>query len=304
MYGLVMLTALSSGADPTPVPQAVPMVMNCTGCCGAVVSGCSGCYGSYYVTRHKHGLFGHHHASCMGCTGYSCDGWNCFGSCSGCTGSCWGCTGACFGCDGISTYRSSCFGYSHIGSNNIGGGSCFGFGTLQGTPFQCHGGGFGGGAGLPVTLPPYDISGYGWGRGPAYIYGDPYAVYGLISRLPTAPAPGDAKPMEKPKDPSKLGEPTKKDGMGANLKFRLPANAKLYVDGRLTTLEGTERAFTTPPLVPGQKFYYDVKAEIMVEGKPVFEEKRVVVEAGADITASFTGLIAAAQGRATPVAGK
>ena len=49
--------------------------------------------------------------------------------------------------------------------------------------------------------------------------------------------------------------------MGANLKFQLPAEAKLYVDGRLTMIGGTERAFTTPPLAAGSQFFYDVKAE-------------------------------------------
>lgn len=298
MYGLVMLTALSSGADPVPVEQPAPVVvMNCTGCSGVVVSGCYGsCHGLFH--KHKHGLFGHHRASCMGCSGYSCDGWNCFGSCYGCSGSCYGYGG----CHGISEYRSSCFGYGNFG------GLCYGFGTLQGTPFQCHGGGFTGGFGLPVALPPYSSEWLGWGFGPAYIYGSPAAVYGNVSRPPTAiePRPGDAKPKDPKsgdtKDP-KTGE-TKKDGMGANLKIRVPAEARLFVDGQLTVLKGSERSFTTPPLISGQRFYYDLKAEITVNGRAVVEEKRVLVEAGADITESFSVLFAAAGGQPASVAGK
>jgi uncharacterized protein (TIGR03000 family) len=113
-----------------------------------------------------------------------------------------------------------------------------------------------------------------------------------------------AKPESAPAPTEKDKDKGKKDGMGANLKFRLPADAKLYVDGRLTTVSGTERVFTTPPLSPGQKFYYAVKAEIMVDGQPVLEEKRIVIEAGADITESFSKLLTAVETRPVPIAGK
>ena len=49
----------------------------------------------------------------------------------------------------------------------------------------------------------------------------------------------------------------------------------------------------TPPLPVGQKFYYEVRAELVVDGKTVTEEKKVVVEAGANLTAAFPVLIAA-----------
>ena len=130
-------------------------------------------------------------------------------------------------------------------------------------------------------------------------YSDPWAVYGRVNAPPTVvvPAqgttPADAKPMETPVAPKP------KEGMGANLKFKLPAEAKLYVDGRLTMIGGTERSFTTPPLADGSQFYYDVKAEVIVDGKPVVEEKRVLVEAGATISESFPVLIAAVEGKST-----
>jgi uncharacterized protein (TIGR03000 family) len=116
--------------------------------------------------------------------------------------------------------------------------------------------------------------------------------------VPVEARPSDAKPMETPVAPKP------KEGMGANLKFKLPAEAKLYVDGRLTMIGGTERSFSTPPLAAGSKYYYDVKAELIVDGKPVVEEKRVLVEAGATVNESFPVLIAAAEGRTTPIAGK
>jgi uncharacterized protein (TIGR03000 family) len=129
-------------------------------------------------------------------------------------------------------------------------------------------------------------------------------VYGKVNMPPMIVVPpeggkpGDPKMMETPV------APPPKPGMGANLKFRVPADAKLYVDGRLTTVGGTERAFTTPPLNAGQKFYYDVRAEMTVDGKLVVEEKRVIVEAGGKVSESFQELIAAAERKAAAVAGR
>lgn len=130
-----------------------------------------------------------------------------------------------------------------------------------------------------------------WG-GPIYL--TPNAAYGTV----TNPNPTPVTP-----DPKKDMKDGKDGKMGANIKFQLPANAKLFVDGRLTTLTGTERSFVTPSLGAG-KFFYDVKAELMVEGQMVVEQKRVIVEAGATLVESFPKLIAAANGKADAVAGK
>jgi uncharacterized protein (TIGR03000 family) len=258
MYALVLMTAMSPGADvtPAPAPRPVPvagapvaygyggMSTGCTGyaygsCYGSFGGSFGGCYGSCHGC-HGGGLFGHHRASCHG-GGYSCNGYNCFGS-------------------------------------------CHGFGVMQGTPFSCHGGCYGG----------Y----YGGGSmyGPPAIYGDPYAVYGTVNRPPVMVVPAEPKSMEKPSTDSPVDKDKDKDkpkGMGAKLKFQLPADAKLYVDGRPTAIGGTERAFTTPPLAPGQKFFYEVRAELVMVTGVVSEEKRVIVEAGADITESFAKLLAA-----------
>src|SRR5262245_19618539 len=120
----------------------------------------------------------------------------------------------------------------------------------------------------------------------------------------TPPDEGDTKvPEDKKPDDVKKDEPGKL-GTAANLKFTVPAAAKLYVDGRPTTIAGTERVFTTPVLTPGQKFYYDVKAELVVNGAMVVQEKRVIVEAGANISEAFEKLIAASNGTGVVVAGK
>jgi uncharacterized protein (TIGR03000 family) len=96
--------------------------------------------------------------------------------------------------------------------------------------------------------------------------------------------------------------PTPKQG--ASLKFQVPADAKLYVDGQLTTPTGTERAFVTPALTPGQRYYYDVKAELTVGEKTVTEEKRVIVQAGSNVVETFPKLTAAVPSPSSPIASR
>jgi uncharacterized protein (TIGR03000 family) len=151
----------------------------------------------------------------------------------------------------------------------------------------------------------YRTSG-GWGYAPPGIYGAPYAIYGQPT-IPEAPAPGkpdQPKPIEPKPGEKKDGSKEEGKKISAHLKFVLPAEAKLYVDGHLTTQEGAERTFTTPPLQPGQLYYYDVTAELTVAGQTLTERKRVLVQAGADLTETFSKLFAAVEGRAAPVAGK
>ena len=208
---------------------------------------------------------------CTGCTGYSysCSGYSCSGYSTGCYGSCYGSRHHCFfgSHAGLFGHRHSCSGCTGYSCS---GWSCFG----SCTGYSCGG-----------------CTGMSWG-GP--VYTNPNAVYGNV----TNPNPPAAIP------PAVVPPEEKKDGkMGANIKFQLPADAKLYVDGRLTSLTGTERAFVTPALGAG-KFFYEVKAEMMVDGQMVIEQKRVIVEAGSSLVEAFPKLIAAAGAKGDPVAGK
>jgi uncharacterized protein (TIGR03000 family) len=150
--------------------------------------------------------------------------------------------------------------------------------------------------GPPVMMAPYTLHGYNSGVMVGNLT-DPISVYGKVTNpnqpptmvVPVAPAP---KPSGSDAPP-----------MGANLKFKVPAETKLYVDGRLTTGFGPERSFFTPPLEAGKKFFYDVEAKLVVNGKEVVESKKVIVEAGVSVNEEFAKLTAAL---ATPdaVAGK
>ncbi|OWK36125.1 hypothetical protein FRUB_08688 [Fimbriiglobus ruber] len=96
----------------------------------------------------------------------------------------------------------------------------------------------------------------------------------------------------------KAVEPAK----SAQLTVELPADAKLYVDGVLTKGTGATRQFHTPSLVAGESFFYDMKAEIEVNGRTEVEQKRVIVRAGDSLNEAFPKLIAAAASTRDPLA--
>jgi uncharacterized protein (TIGR03000 family) len=157
--------------------------------------------------------------------------------------------------------------------------------------------------GPPIGMPPYTLHGYNtglapvWGAGPPVVIGREYNATESMS-YPNRP-PVMTIPVAPPPKSGSDSAP-----MGANLKFSLPAQAKLFVDGKPAPGSGAERTFYTPPLATGQKFFYEVKAEMMVNGELVVEEKRVIVEAGANLTETFPKLVAAVRGATGTVAGK
>lgn len=79
MYSVVLMMAMTSGAE---IPD-LGRRGGCHGCCGGCYGCCGGCYGGCY-------------GCCGGCYG------GCYGGCGGCGGcyGCYGCCGGCYGCYG------------------------------------------------------------------------------------------------------------------------------------------------------------------------------------------------------------
>jgi uncharacterized protein (TIGR03000 family) len=265
MYSLVLMAAISGGPGTAGSDQPGGVMV-----APAVVGvGCGG------------------YAGCTGCTGY-------MASCYGCSGCCGGGRGGLFGlraaraagcCGGTVAYGCGGGFLGHKNAKHGCSGSCFGScsGFIHTSAWgNCHG--CGGGVPSTYYYPAYST--------PIHTGAAPFYHVG-----PTHSAPPIVVP------PAQSDEPKSEEKKGASLKFNLPAGATLFVDGAKTAGEGTERSFFTPPLEAGQKFFYDVRAEIMIDGKSVVEEKRVVVEAGAEISESFPKMIAAIA-LATTVAGK
>lgn len=268
MYSIVLMAAIGGGSGAPGADQ--PGAVAGYAAPHVVVGGCTGCSG---------------YSGCTGCSGVVS---SCYGSCHGRVGlfhrhACTGCGGgvaytSCHGCGGgFLGHHHSCHGCSGSSCH----GSCSGFGAGCWGSCTGYGGGCTGSVYGSYVHPAYAV--------PAHTYAAPYSYPGTVPySTPTFAIP--AAQLESKKS-------------GASLKFSVPAGAALFVDGRKTPGEGTERAFFTPALEAGQKYFYDVRAEIAIDGKVVVEEKRVVVEAGAQISESFPKVIAALAAKAT-VAGK
>jgi len=75
----------------------------------------------------------------------------------------------------------------------------------------------------------------------------------------------------------------------ARLVVRLPADARLTIDGGPTRSTGPTRWYVSPPLGPGKTFHYDLRAEVVRDGRRLTATRRVAVRAGqeVDVTMAF-----------------
>jgi uncharacterized protein (TIGR03000 family) len=94
------------------------------------------------------------------------------------------------------------------------------------------------------------------------------------------------------KEPEKIGKPKegKKGARGpapATIIVSLPANAKLTVDDTVTKSTSATRVFTSPALEGGQEYVYNLKAEVVENGKTITLAKQVAVRAGNETTVSL-----------------
>ena len=101
----------------------------------------------------------------------------------------------------------------------------------------------------------------------------------------------ERQPMPK-KQPEKIGKP--KDGKKATrgpapatVIVSLPADAKLTFDGTVTKSTSATRVFTSPALQVGEVYYYNLKAEVVQDGKTITLAKTVAVRAGNETSVSL-----------------
>jgi uncharacterized protein (TIGR03000 family) len=66
----------------------------------------------------------------------------------------------------------------------------------------------------------------------------------------------------------------------ATLLVRLPADARLLIDGDATVSTGAARRFASPPLTMGRTYYYRLTAEVLRDGQRLTATQRVAVRAG------------------------
>jgi uncharacterized protein (TIGR03000 family) len=76
----------------------------------------------------------------------------------------------------------------------------------------------------------------------------------------------------------------------ARVSVRLPADARLFVDGVACPLTSSKREFDTPTLEPGRKYSYTLEAQLVRDGQTLTEKKQVILQAGRKVTVNFEKL--------------
>jgi uncharacterized protein (TIGR03000 family) len=288
MYSIILATMMTAGGA---APDFGHGCRGCYGCCGGCYGCCGGCYGC-----------------CGGC-------WGCCGGCYGCCGGCWGCWGGCYG------GWSSCYGCC---------GGCYGWGACYGGCYGCYGVVAAPAVAVPVTptLPAAptkdEKKAASLGNSAAVVLKAPANVQLSVEgqniprttseetfRTP-ALEPGSSytytfkarvvrdgqtvaftKQVKVRAGQTSEADFTKLTTEGkdvARVTVKLPAEARLYVDDVVCPLTSATRSFNTPELEAGRRYYYTLKAETTQEGANRTVTKRVVVEAGKQVTVEFSDL--------------
>lgn len=95
---------------------------------------------------------------------------------------------------------------------------------------------------------------------------------------PEPPASPTTPPAEAPAKPS-AGQTSLPDNSGL-LTIWVPSDAKVTVNGNPTRSTGSKRQFVSYGLKPGFSYKYEVRAEILRDGKVVSDVQTVVLTAG------------------------
>lgn len=146
---------------------------------------------------------------------------------------------------------------------------------------------FGGYAMNTVPLPSY---GYGGCFGSGVYDGIPTIPPGAIPTMPPPSVP-DFAPNRPLSSDSTYYTPSAGD-LRATVLVKLPADAKLFAEGRQLNLAGAERRFTTPPLPADREALYTFRIEYTRDGEQVTQSKKVSVRAGGSATVEFLDLVA------------
>jgi uncharacterized protein (TIGR03000 family) len=112
---------------------------------------------------------------------------------------------------------------------------------------------------------------YGGGYGVPYQYGTPVESAPMEYGAPT-----EAAPMTPPDTAPAASLDRETGGMTVSV----PANAKVFVNGKPTTSTGALREYISRGLEPGYQYNYEVRVEVVRDGKTVADTKTVALRAG------------------------
>jgi uncharacterized protein (TIGR03000 family) len=175
-------------------------------------------------------------------------------------------------------------GYGGYGRGGYGGYGGYGRGYDRGFGY----GGFGLGFGLG------DYGGYR-GYAPGYYsgYGDgDYSTYSNYYNPPVVqyaePNFDAAPPVDYDESAPEAAYAQGRRDTRAHVNVEVPdGNAQVFFDGDKTSQTGTERAFVTPALPPGQSYHYTIEARWMENGKQMKKSRTITVNPGGSATVIF-----------------
>jgi len=161
-------------------------------------------------------------------------------------------------------------------SSGFGGGWYGGYQSGSWTGGYDRGHPYGYGLNLGYTVP---STSYGYNSSPLYGYGSSYPAYGYY-RYGTYRS-----------TPSTIGRYTAsytpRTSNTVLVIVTVPADAKVWFEGRLTRSTGTVRSFESPPLQPGKGYTYKVRATWTAGDKEVTQTQDVDFRAGDRVRVIF-----------------
>lgn len=114
-------------------------------------------------------------------------------------------------------------------------------------------------------------------------------MYGMTGPTSAPATGGGSEELDKPKT-SKNRDKETMIPKSAKLLVELPANAKLFVDDRPVPAAAGVLTLDTPALEPGTIYFYMVRIEVMRDGQPLSQTRRILVRAGQVARADFKDL--------------
>lgn len=138
----------------------------------------------------------------------------------------------------------------------------------------------------------YGYRSYYWPRSYSYAYPYSYGYYPMYSYATPIVTTGPVvttsgyTPMNGVDATVEDGAPVT-TAMPARVTLEAPAGAQVWFDGESTVSTGSLREFSTPPLEPGRRYSYDVRATSEENGRTVTQSQRVRVTPGAHVTVRF-----------------
>jgi uncharacterized protein (TIGR03000 family) len=105
----------------------------------------------------------------------------------------------------------------------------------------------------------------------------------VIQTVPGGYAPVNVVPAPQGTPPAPQPTPSDAGGAGdATLNVRVPAQARVFVNDRLTRTPGELRQYISRNLKPGRSYTYEIRAELERDGQTLTQTQVVSLQAGAD----------------------